>query len=463
MREPLSELIEEALLAHQQGNLEKAKQVYEQVLAESNIPEIRNNLANILLQQPDYQSAIFHLQQALLLVPDYQDALYNLALAFLQSNEMTKAHEQLNLLLQSHPDHKKALQLLAKIHFEKKEYQLAREYFHRLLTLDTQDHLTLFNLGLCYLLLKNLETAFHYFQQAHQLSPHEKDYLYQLALTANRLNYAHNAIEYYEKILAHDDNDIIALHNLSILYKNLNKTDKALVYLKKLLSINGEDMVAQFLYDSLSGQALPEKAPAEFVENLFNTYADSYDQHMQQVLNYQLPQKVGLLLRKLAKPASQWVIFDLGCGTGLMGSFLKPYASQLVGVDLADQMLAIAREKNVYTKLIHADIANILKLYRSKIDLITALEVFNYFGELSSIFNLVNQAMRPGGYFIFSIEETRQHNFSLQSTSRYNHHQRYIKQLAKMAGFKIVKNKKVLLRKQEDTNVLGRLYCLRKR
>ena len=45
-------------------------------------------------------------------------------------------------------------------------------------------------------------------------------------------------------------------------------------------------------------------------------------------------------------PAKALDILDAGCGTGLCGPLLAPYARRLVGVDLSDGMLKHAREKN---------------------------------------------------------------------------------------------------------------------
>ena len=45
-------------------------------------------------------------------------------------------------------------------------------------------------------------------------------------------------------------------------------------------------------------------------------------------------------------------ILDLGCGTGLAGSWLKDYAKYMIGVDMSDQMAFLAKKKTIYQDVI---------------------------------------------------------------------------------------------------------------
>lgn len=44
-------------------------------------------------------------------------------------------------------------------------------------------------------------------------------------------------------------------------------------------------------------------------------------------------------------------ILDLGCGTGLIGSWFKDYARKIVGVDVSPTMLDMATKKGCYHEL----------------------------------------------------------------------------------------------------------------
>ena len=47
-------------------------------------------------------------------------------------------------------------------------------------------------------------------------------------------------------------------------------------------------------------------------------------------------------------------VLDAGCGTGLCGALVAPFARRLLGVDLSEGMLAHAMEKSVYHELFKA-------------------------------------------------------------------------------------------------------------
>ena len=63
-------------------------------------------------------------------------------------------------------------------------------------------------------------------------------------------------------------------------------------------------------------------------------------------------------------------ILDVGCGTGLCGALLSPYARRLVGVDLSDRMLDQARERNIYDELVKGELTAYLDGCRDAYDVI---------------------------------------------------------------------------------------------
>jgi len=55
-------------------------------------------------------------------------------------------------------------------------------------------------------------------------------------------------------------------------------------------------------------------------------------------------------------------VLDAGCGTGLCGPSLAPYARRLTGVDLSSGMLARAKEKQVYDALTQAEVKQVIDM-----------------------------------------------------------------------------------------------------
>src|SRR5688572_25496699 len=94
------------------------------------------------------------------------------------------------------------------------------------------------------------------------------------------------------------------------------------------------------------------------------------------------------LLETLATP--RWpsldTAVDLGCGTGRTGAWLrKRGVATIDGVDLTPQMLAVARERSVYRRLVEADIAS-TGLGASAYDLVIASLVDEHLPDLRPLY-----------------------------------------------------------------------------
>ena len=157
---------------------------------------------------------------------------------------------------------------------------------------------------------------------------------------------------------------------------------------------------------------------------------------------------VGLIKDFYTSATDKWDVLYLGCGTGLVGSTIYPYARQLVGVDLSTKMLAKAKERNLYQRLESADLLSMMKgELISSYDVIVAADVFVYIGKLDEIMQEGARLLRPGGVFAFSVEamESLSHGVSntddgeyiLNPTGRYAHSSNYIDKLARTHGFTI--------------------------
>ena len=79
-------------------------------------------------------------------------------------------------------------------------------------------------------------------------------------------------------------------------------------------------------------------------------------------LSYRAPALVAAMLEDSGVEASKSLdVLDAGCGTGLCGPLMAPYARRLVGVDLSAGMLAQAKEKNVYDELFKVELTAYLR------------------------------------------------------------------------------------------------------
>jgi predicted TPR repeat methyltransferase len=181
--------------------------------------------------------------------------------------------------------------------------------------------------------------------------------------------------------------------------------------------------------DALSGQART-RPDESFVRDLFDNYAPYYDEHMLEQLGYRAPELLCNTLADVLRGAPELRVLDLGCGTGLMGSRLRPRAAQLTGVDLAQGMLDRARALACYDRLECCDVVEYLgKQHQATQDLVIAADVFIYFAALEETFAAVRHVLQPGGIFAFTVEEHQGGDWSVGPSGRFRHSRAYLETL----------------------------------
>ena len=123
-------------------------------------------------------------------------------------------------------------------------------------------------------------------------------------------------------------------------------------------------------------------------------------------------------------------VLDAGCGTGLCGARIAPYARRLVGVDLSERMLAHARERNCYDDLLKCELTAYIADCTETFDVIVSADTLVYFGKLESVVAAAEGALRPRGRLIFTVEELvgAEHDagYSLGASGRYRHSREYV-------------------------------------
>ena len=99
-------------------------------------------------------------------------------------------------------------------------------------------------------------------------------------------------------------------------FKKLEKLNVAICFYVRTLVINPKSETSKHLLNSIRGKTTA-KAPASYIQDLFNQYAKSFDNDLITNLNYQAPS----LLREFYEENFQnnkikLNTLDLGCGTG---------------------------------------------------------------------------------------------------------------------------------------------------
>jgi predicted TPR repeat methyltransferase len=234
--------------------------------------------------------------------------------------------------------------------------------------------------------------------------------------------------------------------------------DKAVFHLRRAMALDPEDAEARALL-ARAESAEPELAP-DFVRTLFDQYAANFDAEMAK-LSYRAPELSRALYARVAgEPRQDRDVLDLGCGTGLAGLAFRPYARALVGVDLSERMVEKARARGVYDRLTVGDMIEALRSAPAAFDLIVAADALGYLGDLAPLFSAARGALRPGGHFAASVEESIDKDFALGPGRRFRHAESYVRREAGAAGFAIALLERCELRRDRGAAVAGLVFVL---
>ena len=204
----------------------------------------------------------------------------------------------------------------------------------------------------------------------------------------------------------------------------------------------------------------PTRAPNEVLMDLFDDYARFYDNHMQQ-LKYDLPQQLADLLG--GARLAPGIVIDVGCGTGLCALVLRPFATELHGVDVSQRMVAAAQAKAVYDSVSAMDLFDYLPMRRGAYDLIVAASVLPYAGDLAALLVAAVDALKPGGHAAISTEAVAPDDAGLlRPDGHYSHGDAHFKAAAKAAGFAPVAQRAVSFAQDRGAPLAGSLYLLRR-
>lgn len=109
-------------------------------------------------------------------------------------------------------------------------------------------------------------------------------------------------------------------------------------------------------------------------------------------------------LFSLAPDLSGKAVLDLGCGYGEnCAEFKERDASTVLGVDLSEKMLAVAREEHPDIEFVRADMSD-LSFLKGSYDAVFSSLALHYIEDFAALAKDVYEHLNPGGYFIFSQE-----------------------------------------------------------
>jgi predicted TPR repeat methyltransferase len=132
-------------------------------------------------------------------------------------------------------------------------------------------------------------------------------------------------------------------------------------------------------------------------------------------------------------------VLDLGCGTGLAALPFRPSSDWMVGIDLSPGMLAQARAKGLYDRLVESEVLAFLASEAqigARYHLVLAGDVFMYFNDLGPVLKAVTRVSASPGHFAFSVETHDDEGVIFHETLRYAHSESHVRTALAAAGLR---------------------------
>lgn len=408
--------------------------------------------------------SIVHLKKALDLQPRHIDALYNLGIAYLKKELYEQSACHLRLVLDINRNFHNARMNLAIACCEMGDYGDAVGHFQQLMGVQPDNEDVYLYCAQARIHLGDYANAVSDLNRVLRLNPSQVNASQMLGDAFKATGNYQKAAEAYRKVIQLKPKDAKIYRNLGFAFKSMDMPDQAILCFREALRINPDMHNLKYNLASLGVLEVPERAPADYVEKLFDYFSDHFEEKLVNELAYKTPYVLNELIRRHLTPGNQkFRILDLGCGTGLCGPLVKDIASTLVGVDLSSKMLEKARAKSVYDDLVVGDITEKLFPQEVLFDLIIAAEVFIYIGDLVPVFEASRSLLGEGGMFVFSTEKSNKaSDFELPDSGRYKHSESYLTALAGRFGFRIEESIETEIRKNKGVPVMGDHVLLRK-
>ena len=440
--------------------LDEAVKCYRQSIAlNPGYAEAHNNLGTTLQELERLDEAEASFNQAINFNPDLAEAHYNLGTTLQKLGKLKAAEASLKRAIALKPGFSEAYSNLGVTAQQLGNLEEAKDNYTQAIALRPDYAEAYSNLGITFQNLARLDEAETSFKKAIALRPEYWEVHYNLGNTLMERERLEEAQTSYKQTIALKPDFAEAQYKLGLTFKKLGRLQKAIVCLNKAIELNPDFGEAKHILAAFNGKTTPT-APRDYVEGLFDNYANKFETSLVKDLEYKTPKAIAEMTIRDNKFEALGSIIDLGCGTGLLGLEIREFCNLLEGIDISGKMLERAEEKNIYNKLIKQDIIDYLSNENLNFDYFIATDVFVYIGDLFQVFRLIKFRNKTCGKLVFSTEHYDGNGFSLEQSGRYSHSKKYIIGLCEKFGYKLRHFETQTLRKERDDNIIGGLYLL---
>ena len=377
-------------------------------------------------------------RKILAVAPDHPDAMHYAGVLAHENGRTDEALVLIERSLELAPGQADWYSNLGIVRQARGDLEGAIDAYQRAIALAPQHANAHGNLGVLLKVQGNLPDAEAEYRRAIELNANHADAYHNLAVLLSATDRAKEAVSCYCRALTLKPHYPEARRALVLAYCVLGRRDLAIQMCEEWLKDEPGSPIARHTFAACSGREVPSRASDDYVKLVFDSFSNSFEAKLAR-LQYRAPTLVAESLgRSGVEPARALDVVDLGCGTGLCGPLLAPYARRLTGVDLSAGMLKHAADKKVYDDLFQVELTAYLEDNPGSFDVIVSADTLVYFGGLEAVIAAAARALRPGGLFIFTVEEAvepdQADGYALQPHGRYNHGAGYVERLLGRAG-----------------------------
>ncbi len=450
------------VLAGQTGrNDEAVRWLQESVAIRPDHAEAHKNLGVALKAAGRWDEAIASCRAAVALQPDYAEAFKNLAGALAQHGELDAAIAAYRHAIELRPDFAEAHSGLGVALQQSGRPGDAVAACRRAVALQPGDPHFQNNLGTALHASARHDDAIAAFRAALTLRSDFAPAHRNLGRALSSAERTDEALAAYQNAARVQPASADALADLAHALRDAGRNAEAIAALQTALALQPDAPAWRHLLAALSGDQSSATTPAEYVRQLFDPYAATFDEHLVRQLAYRVPELLLDAVRSIA-PEKKFDVLDLGCGTGLCGAAFRSAAKKITGVDLSPGMIAQADARGIYDRLITGELTDVMREYADAFDLILAGDVFIYVGDLRHVLAAAARALCSGGLFAFSLERHDGDGFVLHAKIRFAHSLAYVRELAHTHGFTEVTAREITVRKSGADDVTGHIVVLQK-
>jgi predicted TPR repeat methyltransferase len=435
-------------------------------------PDLREALAYALAATGQTIPAIEQYRALLEAQPDRAQSLTNLAFLLMWTGNLDEARERLERASELAPQNAATAFALAELLDKQGLGEEAFHHYRRAAVLFQQNigaspgiqHCDdLFKLAIAQIWTGDFEAGLHSLDLAIELRPDHVPALARRGMVLVKLRRFPEGIASLRRAAAIEPNFAAVRRTLGDAFLAMGDVGAAQKQLEEATRIDPGDELARYSLAAARHER-PDAPPPAYVVELFDEYAQHFERHLVDELQYRAPERACAAVLELAgSRAGDWRVIDLGCGTGLNGPLIRHAARHLTGVDLSPAMLEKAREKSVYDELKLGDVAEVLGGYSGAFDLALCTDVMIYLGSLTPIFAAAARALKAGALFAFTTETHSGAEFVLDTSKRYRHARGYVENEAASHGFAIVHFEPIVARHQNLEPDLHDLFIVRRK